>query len=156
MFSKVVTLCLIGFASAQSQCQCENELYNARVSVNAPNVKAFSLNVFNNFYTSASAFMAKQGMTLTNYASESHSVISEEPCYYGEVEGGEYELEDGKIGKASIAFRLLASDDSLTATICKCDSADVCEKLQEKLQMRLSFVKIMLEGSLPGPKIPGK
>ena len=94
---------------SESQCQCENELYNARVSVNAPNVKAFSLNVFNNFYTSATAFMAKQGMTLTNFGSESHSVIPEEPCYYGEVEGGEYELGDGKIGKASIAFRLLVS-----------------------------------------------
>ena len=84
-------------------------MYDARVSVKADNVKAFSRHVFNNVYTSASAFMAKQGMTLTNYASESHSVIPEEPCYYGEVEGGEYELGDGKIGKASIAFRLLVS-----------------------------------------------
>ena len=50
--------------------------------------------------------MAKQGMTLTKYASESHSVIPEEPCYYGEVEGGEYQLEDGTIENASIAFRL--------------------------------------------------
>ena len=83
-------------------------MYDARVSVKADNVKAFSLTLFN-FYTSASAFMARQGMTLTKYASESHSVIPEEPCYYGEVEGGEYELEDGKIVKASIAFRLLVS-----------------------------------------------
>ena len=81
-------------------------MYDARVSVEADNVKAFSRHVFNNVYTSASAFMARQGMTLTNYAYESHSVNPEEPCYYGEVEGGEYQLEDGEIENASIAFRL--------------------------------------------------
>ena len=71
----------------------------------SPNTKIVALDVFNNTYVSATSFMEKQGMNLTNYTSESHFVIPEEPCYRGVVDGGEYELEEGN-GLASIAFRL--------------------------------------------------
>ena len=79
-----------------------------RVSVDpekSPSTKAMALDVFNKMYTSASSFMEKQGMNLTNFSSEYHFVIPEEPCYRGVVKAGEYSLEEG-IGKASISFKL--------------------------------------------------
>ena len=90
------------------RCPCEQDLINARVSVDpekSPNTTAFALDVFNNVYTSAATFMAKQGMNLTSYTSDSHFVIPEESCYWGAVEDGEFELDEG-VGLASIAFRL--------------------------------------------------
>ena len=96
---------------SESQCPCEKELYDVRVSVDpkkSPNTRAMALKVYNDVYTSASTFMKKQGMLLTNWANESHSVIPEEPCYRGFVEGGEYEVEEGAgpVAIADIAFRL--------------------------------------------------
>ena len=44
-------------------------------------------------------------MNLTSYTSESHFVIPEESCYWGAIEDGEFELDEG-VGLASIAFRL--------------------------------------------------
>ena len=93
------------------RCPCEQELINVRVSVDpkkSPNTKAIALDVFNNMYTSATSFVRKQGMSLTNFSSESHFVISEATCYRGVVEDGEYQLEDGN-GMASINFRLEVS-----------------------------------------------
>ena len=91
-----------------SLCACEEELIVVRVAVDpekSPNTKAVALDVFNNMYTSATSFMEKQGMNLTNFSSEYHFVIPEEPCYRGVVKGGEYMLKEGN-GQASISFRL--------------------------------------------------
>ena len=90
------------------RCPCEQDLINARVNVDpekSPNTTAFAIDVFNNVYTSAATFMAKQGMNLTSYTSESHFVIPEESCYWGAIKDGEFELDEG-VGLASIAFRL--------------------------------------------------
>ena len=90
------------------RCPCEQELINVRVEVDpikSPNTKNVALDVFQNMYTSATLFMEKQGMNLTNFSSESQFVIPEETCYRGDINGGEYKLKEGN-GAASISFRL--------------------------------------------------
>ena len=93
------------------RCPCEQELINVRVSVDpkkSPNTKDVAFDVFKNIYTSATSFVRKQGMNLTNFSSESHLVIPEATCYRGVLEDGEYQLEEGN-GMASINFRLEVS-----------------------------------------------
>ena len=104
------------------RCPCEQELINVRVSVDpkkSPNTKDVAFDVFKNIYTSATSFVRKQGMNLTNFSSESHFVIPEATCYRGVVEDGEYQLEDGK-GMASINFRLEVSFFQIEVLIMFC------------------------------------
>ena len=116
----VKSLFFISYNILESECPCEEKLYDVTVSVDpmkSQNTKEFALYAYENVYNTSEIFMRKQGMNLINFAEQYHFVDPEEPCYFGVVAGGEYALDDGT-GIASIAdieFRLQVRLMFLTA-----------------------------------------
>ncbi len=114
----------------------------------------FSLNVFRTAYRTPALFLAAQGMTLESYASTSKSVDEEEACYSGSLVDGRFVGPDNSAHVADVDFALEATEDSLRASICRCDADDgaagraaVCVALAQNLVARLQAVKEMLNGA---------
>ncbi len=58
----------------------------------AGNVREIARGVYNGTYTSATAFMQAQGMTVTGSKKDKRRIDFDEPCYEGELKGGMFEL----------------------------------------------------------------